>query len=246
MFNLPIAEIISFSGTLLLLALIVTIHRRGEQKTFPRFFLYLIVVLFKSEIVLLIQPFSAVAHFYAYWVGEGVTILLSFTVIYEICSHIISSTAFPLSKTTFFRINVGLLLFASIVAALTIHSAPTDPVVRTVIVLTTALRTMQIGLFALLTAVSLFYGFFWTNSAFGIALGYGLYALSQLANTLVRVSVGVLGHEVYRYIAMLGYDCTVLIWLAYALRAGQQEIKLEKVPDNDAAQWMGALERVAK
>jgi hypothetical protein len=251
MFNLSIRDSIALLGSCLLLTLIVALYRREERKRFPCFFLYLIVVLFKAELVALIKPFSAVPGFYAYWfysywIGEAVTILLSFTVIYEVYRNVTSSTSFMPNKMTFFRINVGLLLMASIAIALAISSQSHDPLTRTIYVLSNTLRIMQLGMFTLLTILSVFYGFFWTDYAFGIALGYGLYALSQLANNMVRVSVGSLGEQVFVYVSMLGYDCAVMIWLVYALTARSRAMMLERVPENRAPQWIGALERGMK
>ena len=246
MLTISIQSIVAFIGTGLLILLIACMYWRGLRKAFPCFFLYLFVVLFNSEALLLIKSFSLVVHFYAYWVAELATIALSFSVIFEIYRHIGASSSLPVSKTTFFRINVGLLLFASIAAALMLHSAPSHPLIRTVFVLGAAMRFMQLSFFALLASLSLFYGFFWTNYAFGIALGYGLYALSQLANTLVRASVGILGNQAYVYATMLAYDCALLIWLAYTLSGKEQPIKLERVPENNTAVWMGVLERLPK
>jgi hypothetical protein len=244
--TLSIQDLVSFLGDGLLILLIVGMQRRGQRRTFPFFFIYLFVVLFRSEALLLIKPFFPVTHFYAYWMTEAATIVLSFIVIYEIYRHIAASTSLPVSKTTFFRINVGLLLFASIVAALLIQSAPSNPLIRTVFVLSTALRVMQLGLFAMLAMLSIFFGFFWTSYAFGIALGYGLYALTQLTNTLIRATVGALGNQVYVYATMLAYDCAMLIWLSYTFSAGEPEIKIERVPENNTAMWIGILEKVTK
>jgi hypothetical protein len=246
MFSIDPREIIALLGTCLLIALIIAIHRREHRKAFPFFFLYLFVVLFKSEALELIQPFFPVVHFYSYWWLELGTIALSFSVIFEIYRHIAASSSLPVSKTTFFRINVALFLFAAIIAALTIHSAPTHPLMRAAFILSSALRIMQLGFFCFLAVLSLFYGFFWTTQAFGIALGYGLYALTQLANTLVRASVGVLGNQVYAYAAMLSYDCAMLIWLIYALKPATQHTHLKEVPENNTAVWFGALERLGK
>jgi len=240
-----IPDLIALLGTVFLVVLLVVMHRNGQRESFPNFFLYLVIVLFKSEILLIVKPFSPVVYFYVYWWAEVITTLLSFSVIYEICNHILASSSLPISKTTFFRINVGLMLLASFVAAFTIHSAPAHPLIRAVFVLSGALRIMQIGVFAGVGTLSLFYGFFWTNQAFGIALGYGLYALEQLTNTLVRAWAGSVGDGAYRYISMFAFECTVLIWLAYALK-GSTQIAVERVPENNAALWFGAIERLSK
>src|SRR5438874_1466869 len=146
-----IPDLLALLGTALLVFLLLVMHRNGQRQSFPNFFLYLVIVLFKSVVLLIVKPFSPVAYFYVYWWAEIITTLLSFSVIYEICIHILASSSLPISKTTFFRINVGLLLLASLTAALTIHSAPGHPLIRAVFVLSSALRIMQLGLFTVLT-----------------------------------------------------------------------------------------------
>ncbi len=232
-------------GTALLIPLIWILHRRGYRKMFPCFFVYLVVVLFKSETLQLIKPFSRSAYFYGYWTAEAITVLLSFTVIYEIYIHILTSGTLPINRTTFFRISVGLLLFASVIAVFTAHTAGYSLPIRAIIVLSSTARSVQVGLFALLASLSIFFGFYWTGFAFGIALGYGLYALEELANILVRASVGTIGQHVYEFVTVLAYDCAILIWLAYALKA-KESTQLDTVPRNDAHIWFGPLERVAK
>ena len=239
-----IDDLVGLLVTTLLIPLIIIMHRRGQRKLFPFFFAYLLVVLFKSEALQLIQSFSPKGYFYGYWIAEPITIVLSFTVIYEIYSHILTSGTLPIGKTAFFRINVGLLLFASLVAALTVHPAG-NPLLRTIFVLTSTLRTMQVGLFIFLVSLSVFYGFYWTGQAFGIALGYGLYALAQLANTVVRSWVGSLGDRVYAFVTVAAYACAVLIWLAYAMKR-KEMVHLRALPKNNTAVWFGALERLTK
>src|SRR5438067_819321 len=102
MLNISIQELVPLLATSLLIPLIITMRQPGQRKGFPCFFIYLFVILFKSEALLLIKPFYPVAHFYAYWIAEAATILLSFSVIYEIYRHIVASSSLPVSKTTFF------------------------------------------------------------------------------------------------------------------------------------------------
>jgi hypothetical protein len=232
-------------GTALLLPLIWLMHRRGQHKVFPNFFVYLLAVLVKSLILQSIKPFSPGGYFYGYWTAEALTILLGFGVIFEIYKDVLTSGTLPISKATFFRMVVGLLLGAGIVALLTLHADGYATSVRIIFALSSTLRIVQVGLFALLAFFSIFYGLYWTGQAFGIALGYALFALAQLANTFVRAWAGPVGHDVYVYVSMLAYQCTLFIWLAYALK-GKQEIRLENLPENGTLVWFGALERLAK
>jgi hypothetical protein len=241
----PFQQYLSAFGATLLLPLIWLMHRRGQRKVFPYFFIYLIVVLVKSEALLIVKLFSGTAYFYGFWTAEAITVSLSFGVIFEIYLHVLTSGTLPVNKATFFRIVVALLLFAAFAAMFTLHAEGYSTTLRTIFVLSSALRITQIGLFALLASFSVFYGLYWTGQAFGIALGYALFALTQLANTFVRVSTGSIGHQVYVYISMLGYQCAVLIWLAYAFK-GREQLTLKKVPENNTGVWLGALERLAK
>ena len=239
-------QYLSAFGTALLLPLIWLMHRRDQHKVFPNFFVYLLVVLGKSLTLQTIKPFSPASYFYGFWIAEAITILLGFGVIFESYVHVLTSGTLPIGKVTFFRIVVAMLLFSGIVAMLTLHAEGYPAIVRTIFALSTALRIVQVCLFLLLAFFSIFYGLYWTGQAFGIALGYALFALAQLANTSVRAWAGSVGHEVYVYVSMLAYQCAVLIWLAYAYKGKQPPVQLENLPENGALVWFGALERLAK
>jgi hypothetical protein len=238
-------QYISAFGAALLLPLIWLMNRRGQRKIFPYFFIYLIVVLVKSAALLIIKPLSPIGYFYGFWTAEAITVLLSFGVIFEIYHHVLTSGTIPISKATFFTIAVILLLLSAVAAPFAVHAEGYSTLLRTIFVLTSTLRFIQVALFVLLSFFSVFYGFYWTGQAFGIALGYALFAFMQLANTLARVSTGTVGHWVYVYVSMLGYQCAVLIWLLYAAK-GQQQPRLKSVPEIQTELWAGALERLAK
>src|SRR5207248_7193790 len=139
----------------------------------------------------------------------------------------------PMDRAHFFRISVALILLSAVLTMFTVNAAGYPTVLRIILVLSSTLRITQVALFSLIVFLSVFYGLFWSSQSFGIALGYGLFALTQMANTLFQDWTSAGGRQVYIYVSVLGYVCAVLIWIAYALR-GDKEARFASVPDNHA------------
>jgi hypothetical protein len=75
---------------------------------------------------------------------------------------------------------------------------------------------VQFGLILFLILFSRFLGVSRRQVSFGIALGFGLFAGTELL-LLAMESGRLVGHAWYNLINMVSYNLAILIWLAYAL-----------------------------
>jgi hypothetical protein len=75
---------------------------------------------------------------------------------------------------------------------------------------------MQVSVLAIFAAVSVLFGLFWRRVEFGIVLGYGFYAASQLAVMFLRASVGDAAHKVLILMPDVSFLCASVIWLVYS------------------------------
>ncbi len=227
-------------STLLLAVTAMLVARRGLHREYPWFFRYVLVVCGRAPILYLLRG-DRENYFYAYWSAEAVTVGLSFFVIFEIYRHVAGSSSLGVSRSTFFSLSVGFLAIAAIIAML-MDTPPGQPLITLILVLTHAVRTMQVGLLALLLVASLFFNFYWQSMPFGFALGYGVYAMAELLGTAFRTSFGPSGDSVFRLTKVLGYQLAVVLWITFIFRH-REEHALKELPDEPLAEWLAVTER---
>jgi hypothetical protein len=197
--------------------------RRKLHKQFPLFFWFVVaqVAIFAVTYPLYLGAsykwyFWYKRYFWAYWSGEAVNAVLSFKVIHEIFLdvfrpyHSLRDLGTPIFKWA----GVVMLLVSVVVAASNTYTQ--DPVVHAVITLERSVRMVQVGLILFLTLFSGFLGVSRRQYSFGISLGFGVFAGTELM--LLALTEGQIIHQGnYNLIYMLTYDASILIWLTYSL-----------------------------
>ncbi|HUS19815.1 MAG TPA: hypothetical protein VMZ25_09210 [Terriglobales bacterium] len=230
-------------GYLLLIAALVLLWARGLHREFPWFSRYLLLILGRSPLLFLVRNDRA-AYFYSYWIFEAFTVALSFLVIFEIYRHVLASTSFNMTRSTFFTLGVGLFAVAALIAML-METADVHIILRSIFILTRTVRIVQVGLFVMLLAASLFFNFYWQSLPFGFALGYGIYACVELVATTFRTSLGPAGDNVFAVAKVLGYQLAVMTWIAFIYRNRPQH-GLKTMPEESISEWLRPLERSAE
>ena len=81
------------------------------------------------------------------------------------------------------------------------------------------MRVVQIGLIMFLLVFSRYLGVSWRQQSFGIALGFGEFAAFELIVVALRAS-GHIGQLTVDATNIIAYNCSVLVWLGYALVKG--------------------------
>lgn len=215
--------------------------RRDLHRQFPFFFAYVLLVLGRSPVLFLLKQDRTV-YFYAYWAAEAITVGLSLLVIYEIYRHVLSCTTFTMSRSTFFTLCVGLFAVAAAVAFL-LESTDRPAMLRAIFILTGTVRLVQVGLLALLLIASMFFNFYWQSMPFGFALGYGLYALTELVVSAFRSSLGPSGDTIFALTKVLSYQVAVLVWIVFIYRH-REEHALQALPGESLNEWLQPLRQV--
>jgi hypothetical protein len=98
---------------------------------------------------------------------------------------------------------------------------------------------MQVGLLVALLLASVFYGFYWQSFPFGIAVGYGIYAVIELTAAQLRTTAGESGNVMFQLSKVLGYHLAVLIWIAFLARHRTQHA-LKDLPTESMKDWLPA------
>ena len=215
---------------------------------FPVFFAYVAfhllrtAGLFTIHLLQLRQAMSYADYFYAYWIGETVSVGLGFTVIYEIYRKAFRNyDALRQLGAIMFGGAAVVLLVAAVLTAASAPGADAPGIVRAMVLLERSVRVMQCGLLAFLFVLSSFFGLPWRHRLFGIALGFGVFATIELAALAVRSHIGGIADTALTRVNSAAYACGVLIWVCYLLAPEPAPQYAGVVSHSDLKKWNQAL-----
>jgi len=191
--------------------------RKKSYRAFPFFFGYVVWQILTFALLFPVyRSESYELFFYTYWTTSAVSVALGFKVIHEIFVDIFKPyhTLKDLGSVLFKWAGLVMLLVAGVVAA----SNPvtnSGPLVEAIITLQRSVRVVQVGLVLFLLFFSKYLGISWKQRSFGIALGFGIFAGSELG--VVALNAGTyLGETLSNYVNMGSYNCAILTWAVYA------------------------------
>jgi len=192
--------------------------RRKLHKLFPVFFTFLLSQVAIFAVTFAVYDRSDSWYFWLFWIGEAASAILGFKVIHEIFLdvfrpyHALKDLGTPVFKWA----GVVMLLVSVVVAAS--NSFTRYPIIHAVTTLERSVRMVQFGLILFLVIFSRFLGVSRKQVSFGIALGFGLFAGTELM-LLAMYSGKFVGRGDFDLITMLSYDISIVVWLAYACLA---------------------------
>jgi hypothetical protein len=195
----------------------VILWRRKLYKEFPAFFWYLVAQVPNFAITFpLFMSGNYQAYFFFYWIGEAVNAVLGFKVIHEIFVDVFRPyhTLKDLGTLLFKWAGVVMLLVSVVVAFS--DSFDQSPLVHALTTLERSVRIVQLGLILFLLLFSRFLGVSRKQVAFGISLGFGLFAGVELL-LLALNSGGFVKQGPMNQINMATYLVANFIWLAYSV-----------------------------
>ena len=228
--------------TLQLLIMIVMI-RRGMRREFPIFFAYTVFHVFRSCVLFATRhALGDTEYFYTYWTAQAISTILAFAVVYELFSHAFRPYAGlrNLGRLLFQLALVGLLLVAVWVAA-SDPGSDNHPAVRTVLLLERSADVIRVGLVIALFLVSSYLGLRLRDHAFGIALGFGVYAAVVLGAVALRTHVGQVAASTLSLVWTGAYTCALVIWMVYLLAPARKAVAVQVVPNTDVEKWNRAV-----
>ena len=198
---------------LLQAAVAVALWRRKLHKQFPTFFTYLLC---QIGLFLAIFPFRHhyTWFFWMYWIGAAVNVVLSFMIIHEVFLDVFRPyhNLKDFGTVVFKWAGVVMLLVAVVVAFS--NSSDRGPLMHAVITLQRSARVVQFGLIVFLLLFSRFLGVSRRQFSFGIALGFGFLAGTELL-LLALGSGGFLRNKDFNFANMVVYNCAIITWFVY-------------------------------
>ena len=206
-------------------AVAVTMFRRKLHKDFPAFFTFQIAQAVFFAIEFSVHRWgSYAAYFYTFWMLTAINLGFTFKIIYEVFLdtfrpyHALKDLGSALFKWA----SVVMLLVSIVLVSL--RPGWQDPLAETVMVIQRGVRTIQCGMFFFLLVFCKSLGVSRRSLSFGIVVGYGLYAGTELISTALFSGHHVNG-ALMNVTYMAGYEAALLLWLAYSL-LNHREIRM--------------------
>lgn len=220
-----------FAHPVLQLAVIAFMLRRKLHRTFPLFLAYLISQVAAFCVLFPIFRWGGyVAYFYAYWACEIIGLVLGFEVIHEIFLDVFRPyhTLRDLGSVLFKWAALVMILVAAVVASAS-PAGQQGPLVQAVTTVHRCIRVVQCGLVLFLLLFSKYLGVSRRQHSFGIALGFGGFAGTELAMVALNAS-GHTSQAVTSIINMTAYNLAILVWLGYGWQRGTVRDTVAKRP----------------
>jgi hypothetical protein len=201
---------------LLQAGILVALLWRGLSRNYRYFFVYTALEVSAAIVLAILAASSYSAYYYAYYVNLTLSVLASFAVVGEMLKTSFGPRRKP-GRSGWFPI---LCLVGFAIAALTVFlttGMPHQPVTRLLTISDRVVRFLQIGVLLLFVAFGAFLAAFRRTLVFGVALGFGAFAV---VNTIVAFALSshrTLTSATLSMINSVAYLVACVIWLLYAI-----------------------------
>lgn len=204
---------------------------RGQHRKFKFFSGYIIMQLLTFAVMFpnYWHRHNYAATFYLYWSCQAVSVAFGFGVIHEVFVDVFRSfhTLRDLGTVLFKWAGLVMLLVAGVVSVST-NSNDMPPWLQAILTTQRCVRIIQVGMILFLLFFAQYMGVSRKTQSFGIALGFGSFAMVELA--LVASWVGNhLANPWMSMVNMAAYNISLMVWLGYCsqkspVREGSQSL----------------------
>lgn len=198
-------------------AIAVIMLRRGQHRQFKYFFAYIVTQILTFAVVFPTSRYSYSVCFYFSWISTAISVALGFQVIHEAFLDVFRPfhTLRDLGTVLFKWAGLVMLLVAGVVSVSN-GASDTAPWVQAIVTAQRCVRVIQVGMVLFLLSFARYLGVSRRQHSFGIALGFGTFALVELA--LVASWAGDhMGNLAMSLMNMGAYNGALLIWVGYML-----------------------------
>jgi len=195
----------------------IAMFRRGQHREFKFFFAYIVTQIMTFAVVFPTYRYYYPAAFYVSWISTAISVALGFMVIHEAFLDVFRPfhTLRDLGTVLFKWAGLVMLLVAGVVSVST-SSADNLAWVQAIMTAQRCVRIIQVGMVLFLLFFAHYLGVSRRQHSFGIALGFGTFAVVELL--LIASWAGEhLSNASMALINMTAYNTTLLIWLGYTL-----------------------------
>jgi hypothetical protein len=190
--------------------------RRGLLRNFKFFFGYILTQLLTFAVVFPAFVWRGYeALFSLYWCCNAITVTFGFLVIHEVFVDVFRMfhTLRDLGSVLFKWAGLVMLLVAAVVSVST-NSSEMSPWMQAIVTSQRCVRMIQVGMVLFLLFFAHYVGVSRRQHSFGIALGFGSFAMIEL----ILISSWVGSHLDGPWMSMANmaaYNCSLGLWLGY-------------------------------
>jgi hypothetical protein len=233
----------------LLLLIAVVVFRREVFRQFAIFTSYTLFQLIATVVVYaeLAHGISSLHYAYTYYPIAILGIALGFAVIYEVFRVVLEPYDALRRVWRMLFFGAGLMLFIAAILWVIYGSGPqADRLTESMNILQRTLTVVQAGLLLLLFVLSGSLGLSWRSYSFGLALGYGIFAIVELVLWSVRTHYGNQFWKPQSTLNSVAYNVMIAVWASYLLQPAKVLQQPRVIPYNDIAKWNEKLEELLK
>ena len=204
-----------FLAPAMMLGVLFFMMKRKMRSEFSMFFTYLLLQILLVAINFFVFKLSPDDYFFFYWTGAVLSSLLGFFVIHETFVYLIRP--YPGLRdfgSVLFRGAVLLMLLTTGISAFN-DSGP--KVIQLIVEIQRTVSLFQCGLLLFVVLCFRQFGLRSGNLAFGIAMGFGLFAATDLIVYNLRGTLGAEWSGMLGRVSTSMYNLSVAVWLGYAL-----------------------------
>ena len=208
-----IGRYVAVLNAVLLAFLAVFLLRRKMQRQTPFFVSYTVFSII-SQIgnVLLYTHYTL--YFQFFWASETVNTVLAFFSLYEVFRWVFRNFYGIVWFRYLFPIMGILMLLMAGIRSLLLPAPDVQRLITAIISLAIALNFLQVGIFALFFLLVSFFHMRRRQHAFGITLGFGIIAITNVTILLLRSEFGKKFEPVSQITPPIAYIIAVVVWLA--------------------------------
>ena len=202
---------------LLQLGIAALMMRRGLHRKFMFFFGYLLTqVLYFAVLFPSYMYGHNVACFYLYWISGAFSAAFGFGVIHEVFVDVFRAfhTLRDLGTVLFKWAGLVTLLVAGVVSVST-SSSEIEPWMQAITTTQRCVRMVQVGMVLFLLFFARYLGVSRRQHSFGIALGFGSFAVVELGLIASWVGNHLTDSTWMAVVNMAGYNASLIVWLGY-------------------------------
>jgi len=201
--------------------------RQGLHRKFKFFFGYILTQLVTFAVLFPALWHNYSAAFYLYWVCDALSVAFGFAVIHEVFVDVfrLFHTLRDLGTVLFKWAGLVMLLVAGVVSVST-NSSEIAPWMQAIVTSQRCVRIIQVGMVLFLLFFAHYVGISRRQQTFGIALGFGSFAVVELV--LICSWVGNhLGATWINILNMVAYNASLMVWLGYVgLKSPARDVSL--------------------
>lgn len=238
-------EVQVYAALILQVIIAVTMYSRGLHAKAKFFFAYILWQTLSTVIIYLLLHSRPAYVFYSSWVNNFITMSLGLAIIFELFNRFFEPYAAVrrFAKILFLWSGLTLLAIGLIVASFRQVNMAL-PIAKVFFIMERSIRIIQLGLILVLLGLSKYLHLRWKNYLFGIALGFGFYALMALTGLTLMMYYG---HHVAQAIdTLLGtaYCGAVVVWTFYVLQPDVVTVPIVSLPSHELERWDRALSQL--